>query len=599
MSFKRHSLAKHTSAGCLLLFGLLAVHPCDSQVNGSIAGLVRDEAGSPQMGAVVALVTSDGRQAQSISSDYRGWFQFTDLFPGVYSIEVKQASFSPATRDKLHVISGKRTFLDVSLRGLFASLQLAYGSQIRDMSEKWKWVLRAKHSRRNVLRVAPTADNERTKLLRKLDGTFTDTRAYAEFSAGQGVHSNGLSSEQDLGTAFAVATTLFGNNDLTVSGNRAVRGTQIDGGASSVRATYSKQVGPARPALALTIRQLQSSSTASQGIYEQGQSGQAMPHLETLTLEYSDTIQLMDSLQLKYGLLFESVNFINRLQFASPYGQAVYQLAPGRELVFSYASGVPPTASVRDNRDVVLQGNVRQLGMFPRVALVQGNPTVQRVGHVEAAYRESYGKNMIEVGVYRDSVRDAAVTAVVPEGVYEDGNIVPDLHSATSTLNAGMHGSSGARISYTRKVNDRLQAALGYSYTGVLAPTRNQLMTINASELREIMDTQRAHVLLASVMAGLPQVETVLTSSYQWSSRTSVMPIDPFNDFSSRSEPGLNIAVRQPLPIAGHLPGKFVASAEFRNLFKSGHTPLQVPDGRLVHLLQAIRSYSGALSYIF
>ena len=47
------------------------------------------------------------------------------------------------------------------------------------------------------------------------------------------------------------------------------------------------------------------------------------------------------------------------------------------------------------------------------------------------------------------------------------------------------------------------------------------------------------------------------------------------------------------------MPGRFEASAEFRNLLKTGYVPLHTPDGRILNLLQAIRSYSGALSYIF
>jgi hypothetical protein len=61
----------------------------------------------------------------------------------------------------------------------------------------------------------------------------------------------------------------------------------------------------------------------------------------------------------------------------------------------------------------------------------------------------------------------------------------------------------------------------------------------------------------------------------------------------------LNLVLRQPLPIGGSVPGRFEASADFRNLLKTGYVPLQAPDGRVLSLLQAIRSYSGALSYIF
>ena len=90
-----------------------------------------------------------------------------------------------------------------------------------------------------------------------------------------------------------------------------------------------------------------------------------------------------------------------------------------------------------------------------------------------------------------------------------------------------------------------------------------------------------------------------MTGSYQWSSRQSVLPTDPFNDFAARSAPGLNLVVRQPIPIGAGMPGQIEVSADLRNLLKTGYVPLHVADGRILNLLQSIRSYSGALSYIF
>ena len=590
-------LMRCAGAGTLALW--LLGGPAPAQVGGSIGGLVRDEGGTAQMGAAVRLLAADGRLVQALESDYRGWFQFSGLFPGVYAIEVRQANFAPARESELAVEPGQRTFLDVSLRGMFASLQLAYGSPVRDMSERWKWVLRAKHSRRNVLRMAPGRVDERERFLRRLDGTFEDTRAYAELSAGQGNRSNGLHAQRDLGSAFAVATSLFGRHDFTVSGASAAGRPDLGGASTAFRTTYAKELGLAKPELALTVRQLQASSAAARGVLGSQHDGQGVPRLETFSLEIGDSVELTDALRVEYGMLFESVNFIHRLQFANPYGRAVYKLGEGRELAVGYASGTPPPAATRDARDETLRSNVRQLGLFPRVSAVQGRPTIQRAEHIEISYRQAFGSNMVEAAVYRDSLRDAAISATVPEGVFGDGEVVPDLYSSAATLNGGSYRAPGARLSYSRNIRDRLQAALGYGYGGVLAPTRAQLRSALAEDLRASLAAQGSHMLAASVSAELPAARTVMTGSYQWTSRESVLPADPFNDFAASSEPGLNLVVRQPLPGVAGMPGKFEASAEFRNLLKTGYVPLQIPGGQVLNLLQAIRSYSGALSYIF
>ena len=582
-----------------MLAALLLAAPARSESGGSIGGLVRDIAGIPQMGAEVSLVGAEGTVLRTVESDYRGWFQFTGVFPGTYSIEVRQPNFSVARRRRLEVTPGERAFLEVSLRGVFASLQLGYGSQVQDMTDRWKWVLRAKHSERSVLRLVPAEHDEREKFLRSLDGTFEDTHAYAELSAGRGNRSDGLSNQRDLGTAFAVATSLFGSHDLTVSGNSGGARPDLTGGAVAFRTSYSTEIGIAKPEVALTVRQLQASSTAARGVWGSDREGQAVPRLETFSLEMGDSVRPTESLRVDYGLLFESVKFFDRLHVVSPYAKVAYEFGGGRELALSYASGVPPPSVARAGLDTSLRRSVRHLGSFPRVAVVDGRPTVQRSEHMEISYQQAFGKNLVEAAAYVDSTQDAAISASVPNGALDARELVPDLYSSASTVNAGSYRAKGARVSYSRQVVERLQLALGYGYGGVLAPTRTHLREPSGQELRQLLESSPSHLLLASASASLPGAGTAITGSYQWSSRAAVLPPDPFNDFASRSDPGLNVSLRQPLPSLSGMPGKFEARAEFRNLLESGYLPLQVPGGSVLRLIQAIRSYSGALTYIF
>ncbi len=74
---------------------------------------------------------------------------------------------------------------------------------------------------------------------------------------------------------------------------------------------------------------------------------------------------------------------------------------------------------------------------------------------------------------------------------------------------------------------------------------------------------------------------------------------DLYNDFASRSDPGLNLVIRQPLPFSGGLPGKLEATGYINNLLKAGYIPIQTFDGQQIFLLPAVRSYRGALSFVF
>ena len=112
---------------------------------GGISGWVKNEAGVPQMGALVVLLTPEGRVTQRAYTDASGRFALDQIFPGEYAVKVSLAQFLPLLREGVAVEAGQRTYLDVQLSGLFASLQLVFPArgEIRDMTDDWKWVLRA------------------------------------------------------------------------------------------------------------------------------------------------------------------------------------------------------------------------------------------------------------------------------------------------------------------------------------------------------------------------------------------------------------------------------------------------------------------------
>ena len=581
------------------LVALLIVPLAQAEINGAVRGLVHDERGVPRMGAVVTLLTPEGRPIKRVFSDYQGIFKVENLFPGEYSIRVTLDRFLPLLKQNIRIESGRKTILDVNLRGVFASLQMLFpdGGEIRDMSDDWKWVLKTASTTRPVLRFLPQERREMHTVMRKVAGNFSDTRGYAEVSAGGGARQSGLANETDLGTAFAVATSLLGNNDLMVSGNLGY-GSSTGTPSAAFHTSFSREVGGMAPEVSVTVRQLQAPVLAGQSIFGSSHDYNRTL-LQTFTLGFGDKVKLGEMVSLEYGFLYESVSFINRLDFVSPYGRLIYNLGNNREIQLRYASGVPQTADSA-TRSEALRQQVSALGLFPRVALSDGRATVQRTEHVEIAYREKIGeKGMLEVAAYQDSLSDAAVTALVPGGHFADGNILPDLFSNSSTLNAGLYRTKGYRVSYARELRDHLQAAIGYGLTGALNPTNSALETPSIEELRRSLRMRPAHMLTASVSTEIPRTGTRIISSYQWLNEKAVIATDLYNDFAARSDPGFNVMIRQPLPFGGSLPGKLEATADFRNLLKAGYVPIQTFDGQQMYLLQAIRSYRGALSFIF
>jgi hypothetical protein len=244
------TVASLVLAGALCLAGAgLGQAATPLAAAGAITGFVTDAAGVPQMGAAVILLNRQERQFERALTDDRGAFRFLGLTPDLYSIKVTLAAFVPAIKKGIQVQPGMASVLNVNLNTLFSSIQFAYppienGSL---MSDEWKWVLRSASPTRPVLRFNSDAvANSTVAKLSRRTAVFSDTRGVLKVSAGEGPLASGTGNEADMGTAFAVATSLYGNNMLQVSGNLGY-GSQTGVPSAAFRTSYSRNLGGGSP----------------------------------------------------------------------------------------------------------------------------------------------------------------------------------------------------------------------------------------------------------------------------------------------------------------------------------------------------------------
>src|SRR5713226_2121269 len=311
------------------------------KLSGKILGLVTDAGGVPQMGAAVILLNQQDRPCERGLTDDKGAFSFDGLSAGVYSIRVSLASFMPISKSRIFVQPGVRTLLNVSLAAFFSSIQLVYptADQRAIMSDDWKWVLRTSNATRPVLRLLPgwkADDNGAAQ--RASSGIFSDTRALVRLSGGDGGRVTSFGNESELGTAFALATSVLGKNQIQFSGNLGYA-SQSGVPSAGFRTSYSRGDGDApSPEVTVTMRQLFVPGRVSAAL--SGPNG-AVPVLRTLSLSAKDGTQLSDSLRLEYGFSLDAVSFLNRLNYFSPYSRLTYTLPDHDQIEFSYTSGVP------------------------------------------------------------------------------------------------------------------------------------------------------------------------------------------------------------------------------------------------------------------
>jgi hypothetical protein len=562
--------------------------------SGAIMGLVADRNGVPQMGASVLLYDHQDRVCDKALTDQRGEFRFLGLFPDMYSVRVTLAAFVPALKKGILVQPGMRSVLAIDLNTLVSSIQLMYppvenGSL---MTDDWKWVLRGSTATRPVLRFdgAPLDPAPRAS-----GGTvFSETRGIVRVSGGEGTQASGIADEADMGTAFALATSLFGNNMLEVSGDVGY-GSQTGVPMAAFRTSYSRRTDLDGPVASVTVRQL----------YLPGRLGAAsagsdalQPMFRSLAAGFDDRIQITDELAVQYGVTLDTLSIAGLPSQASPYSRLSYTPGSGSEISFAYTSGNarPDLAgSATENAD--LQHDLNTLGLIPRMSERGGRVRIQRGAEYELAYARKVGSRRYEASAYREVVTNAALSMVAPAGMYSSADVLPDLLTGNSIFNAGDYRSTGYTASATQSLGDRINATLMLGSMGALTAENREIVSGSPDDLRSMIRAGRKMAATGHVDATLPGSRTHLVASYQWTDHNWAMPGHIYSTEALRPMPGLNLFIRQPLP--GFLPCRVELTADLRNLLAQGYLPLSTADGQRILLVETPRAFRGGLNFIF
>lgn len=593
----------HRIAGALLALGLL-VSPSQAatpvKLYGKILGVVTDATGIPQMGAVVSLFDRQEKFRLRVLTDERGMFLFDDLAAGAYSVRVSLSSFVPVLRSNILVQPGERSLLNVNLATLFSSIELVYPwpTQTAIMSDDWKWVLRTSNATRPVLRLLPELQQVGGVSARSTwtQGLFSDTRGMVKVSAGEGGRVTSFGNESDLGTAFALATSLYGKNQLSVSGNVGY-GAQTGMPSAGFRTSYSRGQGVNSPEVTLTMRQLFLPGRVGNALGSGSSVG--IPALKTMSLSFDDTAALTDSLSLDYGFSLDSVTFFDRLNYASPYARLKYTISDGETIELGYSSGVPRADIGQSGTSDALQSEITALALFPRVSMMSGRAKVHRAENYEIGYTRIVGSRTFRAAVSRENVRNAALTMTGGSGLFSSSDVLPDLFSNSSVFNAGSYQSLGYMASMTQELGSHLRATAMFSSGGALVSAQDKPVSGSPDELRAMIRQGRRRGITAQVAGTSSWTGTNFVASYQWSDGRAATPAHYYMTQRMRADAGLNIYVRQPLPVISSLPVRFEASADLRNLLAQGYLPFTSPDGQMVFLMHTPRSVRGGLSFIF
>ncbi|HEV3330423.1 MAG TPA: carboxypeptidase-like regulatory domain-containing protein [Bryobacteraceae bacterium] len=595
-SRKMHISAAVLAVGVVCLLSPLAAQAAEPiKLSGAIGGVVTNSLGAPQMGASVVLYNRQDRAFDKVLTDERGEFRFLGLFPDLYSVRVSLATFVPALKKDILVQPGMRSILNVNLNSLFSSIQIGYPTADSGslMTDDWKWILRSASATRPVMRFAgdPLVTNGSKAAPVSV---FSDTRGVLQFSGGDGPMATGIANQADMGTAFALATSIFGNNLLEVSGNLGY-GAQTGVPMAAFRTSYSRAAGG--PEFSVTMRQL----FLPDHFTVPGGSETGIAMLRSVSASVDDRTELTDNLSVRYGFTLDSISFGDRLNTFSPYARLAYAMDDGGVISLAFTSGnARPGLGEDTSADSDLQRELNNVGMFPRLSVLNGRPKIQRGNELELTYARKVGSRKYEVSAYRESVTDAALSITAPESMYAGGDLLPDLFTGNGIFNAGDYHGIGYSGSVTQDVGDHVSAALMYGTMNGLTAAPGELTSSSPDELRSMIRAGRRQAATARITATSPWTGTRFVASYQWSGdHRWVLPGRLYTTDAMRPLPGFNVYVRQPIPVWSALPWRMEARADLSNLLAQGYLPFDAGTVRQVVLVQNPRSFRGGLSFIF
>jgi hypothetical protein len=568
---------------------------------GELSGLVTDASGKPEPGAVVLLFNKQDKLLQRTFTTPLGSFTFDELIPDLYNVRVSMAAYVPAMKEAIQVKAGMRSLLSINLSRVFSSIQLVSTTPNPGlMNDDWKWILRSDNALRPVLRLLPKqridspSDEERSSVKPTV---FTESRGLIKLSASDGAQTG--SSDADFGTQFAFATSVYGANHIELAGNvgyAAATGAP----ASAIRTTYSHDFDGITPSVTVTMGQFFVPLRTGQGVWGSAAADGSLPALRTLGVSFGNKMQVSDSLDFQYGFEMDSVAFLNRVHYFSPFARLT-QALPRGSVDFTWTAGnARPELDMGGTApDADLQRDLAALAVLPRLTLDNDRLKVQRNDDYELGVTQRFGSREFRLAGYHEYVSNTALTVAGPSAGVFSGDLLPDMFSNSASFNAGTFQTFGYSASASQDLGSSYKITLIYGSLGVLSPRNNGLPADSAADLRRALETSHRPSLTVRTSGTVRATGTRFIASYQWTDYKSAVPGPPMSDQSATPDPGLNVKIRQPIPVFTGLPGRIEATAELRNLLAQGYLPLMGAGSQQLLLVNTPRSFRGGLTFVF
>jgi carboxypeptidase family protein len=548
-------------------------------VLGRLAGMVRDTAGTPQMGASVELVPEAAGvvSPRGFLTNTQGIFRVDKVAPGLYTLRVTLAGFLPTLEKHVRISPNLTTVVRVELESMYASLdQLRrMPSNVSTDAEDWKWVLRSASAVRPALEWMD--DSTGVARISAENRMPNVPRVRMEFTNGARRPVSASNIAPSPATAVAYDQKLGGASRMIFAGQMSYDGEAPGGGIATVwLPTGTLGAGPHT---ALVLRETKI--------------GPVGPTFRGVRLDQGGALTFGDRLLLRYGGEYVLVGLGAAASSLRPRAELNYRISGdwSTSLIFaSMPSGPGPLEATEAQTGGTLAAALNELDAFPTLLWRAGRPVLQNGLHEELAADRKIGvRGKLQFAGFHDDNRHVAIFgrggALPPQDYFQD------YFSSGFAYDAGSSSSWGARVAFREKLEGDTELTALYSFGGALS-----LGNATDNSLRDMLRTVPQHSLGVGIAAKVPRLSTKVHAGYKWISGSAVSRLDGFGESLYQMDPYFHLAVRQPLP--KWTLGKWEAIADCDNLLAQGYVSASSRDGHVV-LIPAFRTFRGGLSVQF
>ncbi len=540
---------------------VVAISQVHAAPPGSVAGVVRDTAGKPQIGAVVELLRPDLTVIAAVYTDGKGGYSFSDILPGRYAVKAMGTSFLPSLRENVRVRTN--SVVNLTLNTLFEVTQWLPAEPRRANASKddWEWTLRSA-ANRPLLRwledgpliVVSDRPGGKPKLKARLMATGQ------EGTFGEGGERFSASVEDTPSTSHELLARVDFAPD-TDEGMESMLGFRQDlGFAGSVESMAAISIHPVI----------------------EGAGGEG---LEEASMRGAETINLGDEFVIDAGAQQVMARFAqnspNTVFAALPFVGLAWR---GGNSTVSYRIATAPSGPNQ---------NESQPGYFlPMLSMRDGQLALEHGLHQEIGWQRRTDASGISFLVYSDQTNNPVIEA--------SGHVTGSA-SALSDPMSGLIRGAGQNFSTVGIMATADHRIAGGNHMQVSYANGNALVMpalVHPTALSQMFAAAKprhAQMYAISLSGTLDRTGTRWRASYRWQPADTVTSVAPYS--VSAIAPYLNLHLRQ--PIAVHREGLSVEGLlDVNNLLAEGYRPYLL-NGSMLVFAQDQRSIGAGLAFTF